>query len=223
MSDRPTLSRLLLAIVVAATLTACVSGETGTATGRPLPATSPPAGVADSPPPRPSSPDPSASRSTSASPAPSAAAVMSQPWATVPLTDVRTGQAFTIADHVAAGRVVFVEPMAIWCTKCREQQRAAREAFADPGADRIVWVGLDVELSESAEGLAKYADQNAFPFAYAVSSVDLSRALAAEFGEGVLSPPNVNVIVVATDGTVEHMTGHHGPDELAAIATEAGA
>ena len=88
--------------------------------------------------------------------------------------------------------------------------------------DYAVWIGLDVELSESAANLAKYADLNDFPFSYAVSNVELSRALAAEFGDGVLSPPNVNVIVVSPDGTVQHMTGQHSADELVAIATSAG-
>ena len=145
---------------------------------------------------------------------------LTQPWATAELIDVRTGQPFRVADLVAEGKVVFLEPMAIWCSKCKDQQRAARDAFAGD-ADDAVWVGLDVELSESAANLAKYADLNDFPFTYAVSSVELSRALAAEFGDVILSPPNVNVVVVAPDGTVDHMTGHHDPDELVAIATGA--
>lgn len=147
---------------------------------------------------------------------------MTQPWATTQLTDVRTGGTFGIADLVADGKVVFAEPMAIWCSKCRDQQRAARDAMAGVDSTKVVWVGIDVELSESAANLAKYADLNEFPFSYAVSNVELSRALAAEFGDGVLSPPNVNVIVVGTDGTVQHMTGHHEADELVAIATAAG-
>jgi hypothetical protein len=143
---------------------------------------------------------------------------MSQPWATANLTDVQTGQAFRVADLVADGKVVFLEPMAVWCSKCREQQRVARDAFAGLDPADAAWVGLDVELSESAENLAEYADLNDFPFTFAVSSIDLSRALAAEFGDGVLSPPNVNVIVVAADGSVNHMTGQHSADELVAIA-----
>ena len=146
---------------------------------------------------------------------------MTQPWATATLTDVRTGQAFRVADLVADGKVVFLEPMAVWCSKCREQQRVARDAFAGIDPARAVWVGLDVELSESAENLAEYADLNAFPFSYAVSTVDLSRALAAEFGDGVLSPPNVNVIMVRPDGAVNHMTGQHSADELVALTTAA--
>ena len=147
---------------------------------------------------------------------------MTQPWATAQLTDVRTGQSLRIADLVADGKVVFVEPMAIWCSKCKDQQRAARDAFASLDPETTVWLGLDVELSESAANLAKYADLNDFPFSYAVSNVELSRALAAEFGDVVLSPPSVNVIVVGSDGSVEHMTGHHSPDELVAIAADAG-
>ena len=213
---RPAVIVLVLGVVVAA----CGSAEPpgagsadpseAVASAEPAP-TDPPASSTAAPP------------SVLASTAPSAAGVMlTQPWATADLTDVRSGQVFRVADLVADGKVVFLEPMAIWCSKCKDQQRAARDAFAAVDPEEAVWIGLDVELSESAANLAKYADLNDFPFTYAVSSVELSRALAAEFGDGVLSPPNVNVVVVAPDGSVDHMTGHHEPGELVAIATGAG-
>lgn len=208
-------------VLVAVAVTACgASGGTGEAA-----ATSPVSPT--SAPTRTPIPSSSNSPSTVATAPPVASApapggvVLTQPWATAALTDVRTGHAFRVADHVADGKVVFLEPMAVWCSKCREQQRVARDAFAGLDPAQAVWVGLDVELSESADNLAEFADRNEFPFTYAVSSVDLSRALAAEFGDGVLSPPNVNVIVVRPDGSVEHMTGQHSADELVAIATAA--
>ena len=73
-------------------------------------------------------------------------------------------QPFRVADLVADGKVVFLEPMAIWCSKCKDQQRSARDALAGLDPEEAVWIGLDVELSESAANLAKYADLNDFPF-----------------------------------------------------------
>jgi hypothetical protein len=64
---------------------------------------------------------------------------------------------------------------------------------------------------------------NGFPFRYAISNVDLSRALAADFGDVVLSPPSVNVIVLGTDGRVTHLTGQHSAAEIIALSAEYGA
>ena len=146
--------------------------------------------------------------------------VLDQPWAVAQLTDVATGEVFRIADLVAAGKVVFVEPMAVWCTSCRAQQVAAVDAFEDLGPDVAEWVGVDVETSEAAQTLVRYRDQYGFPFRYVVSDQALSRSLVDEFGEVVLSPPSVNVIIVGTDGRVTHMLGHHSADELVALAQE---
>ena len=148
---------------------------------------------------------------------------MTQPWATATLTDVRSGQAFRIADLVAEGRVVFVETMAIWCSNCHAEQKEAKAALERLDPAKVAWVAIDVESSESADTLARYADQNEFPFAYAIADSDLARALAAEFGDQVLNPPSVNVVVIATDGRVTPSQGHLTADELVTLATEHGA
>jgi thiol-disulfide isomerase/thioredoxin len=156
-------------------------------------------------------------------PATPAPAAYDQPWAVATLTDVTTGEQFSIADVAASGKVVFVETMAIWCTNCRAQQKTATEAFAQLDPNRVVWVGIDVETSETAGALARYRETNGFPFRYAISNVDLSRALVTDFGDVVLSPPSVNVIVLGTDGRVMHLTGHHSAAEIVALAAEYGA
>jgi thiol-disulfide isomerase/thioredoxin len=149
--------------------------------------------------------------------------VLDQPWATATLTDVNTGGTFTIAELVADGKVVIIETMAIWCTNCRAQQREAVTAFegSDPGD--VAWVAIDIESSESAEALARYSADNGFPFMYVVADTDLARALVAEFGDIVLSPPSVNIIVIGRDGRVTHTRGHKSAEELRAIAADHGA
>jgi thiol-disulfide isomerase/thioredoxin len=167
----------------------------------------------------PSSPAPASPDASSPSSPPHAAG-FSQPWATAQLTDVTTGEPFTLSGLAAEGKVVFVETMAIWCSNCRAQQREAVAAFANLDPEQFVWVGLDVESSESAEDLARYGQENGFPFKYAIANTDLARALATEFGDVVLSPPSVNLIILGADGGVTKLTGHHSAAELTALAAE---
>ena len=176
----------------------------------------------------PTSADQSPAATSAPSAAPSAAATpvgvsFDQPWAVATLTDVSTGSQFRIADLAAPGKVVFVETMAIWCANCRVQQTEAAAALGQLDPERVEWVVLDVESSESADALARYRDQHGFPFRYAISDAALSRSLAMHFGDVVLSPPSVNIIVLGTDGRVTHLLGHHSAADLVTIAQEHGA
>ena len=217
---------LLLAVVAACSGSAspALSPEMPDATSRSTPsATGPsttPSGAVETTVPTESAAAPT---DPSAAPSTTTGAAFDQPWATALLTDVTTGEQFSFAGLAASGKVVFIEPMAIWCANCRQQQREAVTAVAQIDAENVEWVGLDVETSESAEALAAYREQNGFPFRYAISDTSLSRALASEFGDIVLSPPSVNIIVLGTDGRVTHLLGHHSPEELVAIAVEHGA
>ena len=164
---------------------------------------------------------PSASDDPAATPA---GVVLTQAWATEALTDVRTGESFRIADLVADDRVVFIETMAIWCSSCRTQQRDVVKALAalDPG--RVTWIGVDVDASEKAGDLANYSLKLGFDWPYVVASTDLARALAAEFGDQVLSPPSTPIIVVGTDGTVTLTEfGHKSVDRILELAAAHGA
>jgi hypothetical protein len=149
---------------------------------------------------------------------------LDRPWATAELTDVATGESFTVAGIAASGQTVFVETMAIWCSNCLSQQRQATAAMDRLDRARVVWVALDVDPAERAEDLAVYQDLHGFGFRYAIASRDVARALAADFGDQVLSPPATPIIVVAADGGVT--LTHFGPksaDELVALAAQHGA
>jgi hypothetical protein len=150
--------------------------------------------------------------------------VLDRPWATAELVDVSTGQPFRIADLVTSGTVVFVEPMAIWCTNCRAQQADAMTALSRLDRSRVVWVGLDVDPSETAEALADYGPRWGFDHTYAIAGQDVSRALVDEFGPLVISPPSTPIIVIGTDGTITLTDfGHKSVDQIVALATDHGA
>ncbi len=149
---------------------------------------------------------------------------MTQSWATASLTDVTTGESISIAALAASGQVVFVEPMAIWCVNCRRQQSDALTALGQLDRSKVTWLSLDIELSETPEALKEYSRQQGFDFRFAVASRDIAIALAAEFGDLVLSPPSTPIIVIGPDGSVE-LTGfgHKSIDEIIALAKARGA
>ena len=154
---------------------------------------------------------------------PGTGVVMTQVWATAELTDVRNGTTFRIADLVASNKVVFIETMAIWCSNCRTQQRDVVKALAGLDPDRVVWIGIDVEASESASDLADYSRSLGFDWPYVIGDQAFLRALAAEFGDQVLSPPATPIAVIGTDGTVTLTEfGHKSVDRITELAAAHG-
>ena len=165
----------------------------------------------------PESPDPASSSDTGR-------AVLTQSWATADLTDVRNGTTFRIADLVAGHRVVFIETMAIWCSNCRSQQRDVVKALAKLDPERVTWISVDVDGSESASALAEYSRSLGFDWPYVVGSADFLRALNDDLGSQVLSPPSTPIIVLGTDGTVTLTEfGHKSVDRILELASSNGA
>jgi cytochrome oxidase Cu insertion factor (SCO1/SenC/PrrC family) len=121
-------------------------------------------------------------------------------WRTEPLLDVRTGESFRIDD--LRGKLVAIEPMAVWCTSCRAQQREVSIALEELGSQDIVFISVGVDPNERAEALADYAEQWGFDWRFAVAPTAFSRSLADEFGAQVLSPPSTPMIVLDAGGAV---------------------
>lgn len=206
------LVRLVALLVVV--LAACTSGSANRAPANAAATATPPA----------HSPATStADVSATATEAPSVA--MTQPWATTPLVDVRTGETFRIADLVAAGNVVIVETMAIWCPNCLRQGAEVNAALAELGpASKVVYVVLDIDLHEDAAELADYQTQNGFDGRYAIAGIPVARALAEEFGANMLNPPLTPIVIVGTDG-IGTVTAHgsKSSEQIVALVRNAGA
>jgi hypothetical protein len=149
----------------------------------------------------------------------SPAAVHDEPWRTLELEDVRTGETFAMTD--LEGKIVAIEPMAIWCSNCRIQQHEVVAALAIVDSDDLVYIGVDVDPNERARDLARYSRQEGFDWPFVVASRDLARSLAESFGDQVLSPPSTPLILVGPDGEV--LDVHFGirrADELASVFEE---
>lgn len=117
------------------------------------------------------------------------------------LTDVRTGEAFRIADLTQAGHYVLVETMAVWCSTCLRQQRQI-QAYEEDVGEGIVSVALDIDIHESRELLLNHTEQHGFDWYYAISPPDVSRAIGEEFGQQFLNPPNAPMLLIRPDNSV---------------------
>lgn len=138
----------------------------------------------------------------------------------VELTDVRSGETFTLGDLAESNGPVLLETMAVWCSNCRAQQQ---EVVIAHERGEFTSVSLDVDLSESPEDLAAYADREGFDWHFAMADPELYRALQDRFGVASTNPPSTPLIIIAADGTVtplEFGRGTRGAEEL---LTELGA
>ncbi|HET8985956.1 MAG TPA: hypothetical protein VFN03_09375 [Trueperaceae bacterium] len=134
-------------------------------------------------------------------------------WLDLPLTDVATGETFTLGGF--EGRTVYVEAMATWCTNCRRLLQSVKEAMARADEDAYVFVGISVEGNLPDETLAEYARRWNFPLKFAVATPDLLAALIANYGRDVTVPPSTPHFLVRFDGTVTGLNlGFKSPDEI---------
>lgn len=113
------------------------------------------------------------------------------------LTDVRSGETFTLGE-LAADRPVLVETMAIWCVTCLRQQRAVVRAH---DAADFHSVGINVDPNENADDLAEYADREGFDWRFVMADAELVQLLTDRYGFGVTNPPSTPTFIVS-DGSI---------------------
>lgn len=135
-------------------------------------------------------------------------------WKTIALTDVRTGETFTLADF--AGKTVFVEPMATWCSNCRRQLGNVSQAKAQLGdTEDVVFVSLSVETNIGDSDLANYTDETGFHWTFAVATPEMLVSLADSFGQSITNPPSTPHFIIRPDGsTTELTTGFESPEGI---------
>ncbi len=133
-------------------------------------------------------------------------------WQQIALTDVRTGETFTLADF--AGKTVFVEPMATWCTNCRRQLTNVSSARAQLD-DSVVFVALSVETNISNDDLKQYTESTGFDWVFAVATPELLRELATLYGQTITNPPSTPHFIIRPDGsTTDLVTGIEGVEAI---------
>jgi len=113
------------------------------------------------------------------------------------LTDVRSGDVFTLGE-LAADRPVLVETMAIWCVTCLRQQRDVVRAHEVADFHSV---GINVDPNEDADDLAEYADREGFDWRFVMADAELVQLLTDRYGFGVTNPPSTPTFIVS-DGSI---------------------
>lgn len=119
-----------------------------------------------------------------------------RPWMETKLTDVATGETFTIGGF--AGKPVLVESFAVWCPTCTAQQREIGKLKELEG-DSIVHISLDTDPNESEANIMAHLELNGFDWRYAVSPVVLTQALIDDYGLSIVNAPGAPVILICPD------------------------
>jgi thiol-disulfide isomerase/thioredoxin len=125
-------------------------------------------------------------------------------WFDMELTDVQTGETFTINDY--AGKVVLLETMAIWCPNCLMQAGAVQklhEALGNP--EDLISVSLDVDSHEDSASLKEYASQYGLDWHLAVAPLSVERALGNLYSAQYLNPPLSPMLIIDREGNVHQL------------------
>lgn len=151
-------------------------------------------------------------------------ALESPAWLDIELTEVNTGEPFTLADF--PGKTIYIEPMATWCPKCRAQQQVVRDdvlpAFAE--SDDVLFLSLSVGENIADADLAAYSEREGFDWMFAIASPEMLSELVASYGRGVVTPPSTPHFFVRPDLSVTELwTGSHSGEEILAQIEEAAA
>jgi len=125
-------------------------------------------------------------------------------WFDIELTDVQTGETFTMNDY--AGKVVLVETMAMWCPNCILQANEVRELHKLlDNPDDLVSVSLDVDVNEDADSLKEYSKGYGFEWHFAIAPRELGRALGNLYTAQYLNPPLSPMLIIDRNGEVHHL------------------
>lgn len=117
-------------------------------------------------------------------------------WRTKELTDVLTGETFTIGELEPP---VLVENFAVWCPVCTRQQKQVG-ALLDQ-RDDVTAVSINVDANEDAETVREHADTEGFDWPFAVAPPEVTTSLRDAFGTTVLNPPSAPIVRVCADST----------------------
>jgi peroxiredoxin len=141
---------------------------------------------------------------SSASPSTPLPASGTPEWFDIELTDVQTGETFTMNDY--AGKVVLVGTMAMWCPNCTVQANEVRELHKSLGNPYdLISVSLDVDVNEDAATLKEYAEGYGFEWHFAIAPLEVARALGNLYTAQYLNPPLSPMLIIDREGGVHHL------------------
>ena len=123
-------------------------------------------------------------------------------WLATELTDVSTGETFTLAEF--AGTPVLLESFAVWCPICTNQQKQVRALHEEVG-DEVISIALNTDPNEDRDKVAAHIARHGFDWRYAVAPAELILALKEAFGVGILNAPSAPMVLICGDQSVREM------------------
>ena len=120
-------------------------------------------------------------------------------WYSTPLTDVNTGEVFTVEENL--GKVILVETLATWCSNCFKQQTEVAR-FHDLLSERndFISLGIDIDPNEDIVLLTGYVRKNGFDWLYVVASEEMINEISLLYGPQFLNPPSTPMLIIDRKG-----------------------
>lgn len=120
-------------------------------------------------------------------------------WYSTSLTDVNTGSVFTINDNL--GKVILVETMATWCSKCLQQQSEVARFHQLLGErDDFLSLGVNIDTNEDIVLLTGYVRKNGFDWVYVVADGEMINEISSLYGPQFLNPPSTPMLIIDRKG-----------------------
>jgi hypothetical protein len=138
------------------------------------------------------------------------------PWLNEELTDVHTGETFTLAEF--AGTPILLESFAVWRPVCLAQKIQIHGLHGI--RDGFVSISIDTDPNESAALVTQHTRRNALgvpeAWRYAVAPITLTRQLIRVFGPVIASAPSAPIVLICADQSARILrTGVKRSSELA--------
>ena len=135
-------------------------------------------------------------------------------WYSTPLTDVNTGEVFTVEENL--GKVILVETLATWCSNCYKQQKEVVRFHDILGKrDDFISLGVDIDPNEDIVLLTGYVSKNGFDWLYAVASGEMIDEISLLYGPQFLNPPSTPMLIIDRKGNAHPLNfGIKSAEEL---------
>ena len=150
-------------------------------------------------------------------PGPAVTATAIPEWFSMEMTDVRTGETFTVNDF--SGKVVLLQTIAEWCPNCIFQQAESRKMAEQLGnPEDLILLSMDVDSNEDEASLKKYAEDFKFEWRFVVGPLEVQRALGNLYSVEYLNPPLDPMLLIDRQGNAHQLPyGLKKADELQKI------
>ncbi len=129
-----------------------------------------------------------------------------------PFIDAFTGNSIKLGDF--AGKTIYVEAMAAWCTNCRIQQHeiiTAQKSFDSS----TIFLSIDLDPNENAAQLAQYSKDQGYEWRFAIAGGTLADKLINKFGRTITNPPSTPKFTISPSGKISDLgTGIESSDDL---------